>query len=411
MLKKIIAYKFIVASLLLSLSFLDTAFASSDEDGDLDLGAAAPQIGGIPVNDEADGDAAAAAFAMPYFDIKENYASPKTDTGFKHLFSRDAPTSLAISFLNAVVPEFATTPVQSLEELSEALPLLRRKGERQAFMDYHVRTADGKHIVVEMQVKRHVAFDERALFYAASTYSQQISKKTLGNKGWYEGLHPVYAVQIIDYDTNRVKGITADIDDLLVDRVKAHPMQEGEFIKHYKMTDQRSGQTIDHLQMIQLELPRIQQQLFSSKRSEYKHFTEFQWWMSLFVHSDKYTKKRVKRRWKDMPASIKEAFKRLDMSQWESDLKEAYVADVKDLNAYRAVIEAERAAERSIIEATHKRKAEAEKKETVTKMIADGLPKKKIKEYTGMKIREIKRMKKELKDASKRADESASSED
>mgnify|MGYP000335801230 CR=1 FL=1 len=398
MLQKIISYKFLITALALSLYFVGTSFASSDEDGNLDIGSAAPRLGSLSVDedDHEDGDtgasaAAAAAFVMP--DIKEEYASPKTDTGFKHLFSRDAPPELAISFLNAVVPEFDTTPIQAIEELSEAVPLLRRKGERQAFMDYHVRTDSGKHIVVEMQVKRHVAFDERALFYAAATYSQQISKESLGNKGWYEKLHPVYAVQIVDYDTNKIRGIKADIDDLLVDRVKAHPMEEGEFRKIYKMTDQISGQTIDHLQMIQLELPRFPDTTAKPLFPPRADFEAIDWWMSIFLHSDKYTKERVES-CDYLPAPIQEALKRLDMSQWESDLKESYVADIKDINAYNAIIQAERASERAEIEEAHRKKVIAEKRRMAKQMLEDGsLTKTQIKKYTGIKIRELKRMK------------------
>ena len=66
-------------------------------------------------------------------------------------------------------------------------------------------------------------FDERALFYAASCYAQQ---KLSNEQTWYFGLKPVIALQVLDYDSNRVRGITRipnsieDVDKLFVERIK-----------------------------------------------------------------------------------------------------------------------------------------------------------------------------------------------
>ena len=107
-----------------------------------------------------------------------------------------------------------------------AIPVLRKRGEKQTFMDFHVTTQQKEHVVVEMQVKRHVLFDERALFYAAATYCRQLSEDTLSNADWFKGLQATYAIQILGYDSNRVKGIKEEgAEDTLVKRVKESPLK------------------------------------------------------------------------------------------------------------------------------------------------------------------------------------------
>lgn len=137
-----------------------------------------------------------------------------------------------------------------------------------------------------MQAQRHVMFDERALIYAASTYSRQLSDKELSTKDWYMKLKPVIALQILDYDTNRIRGLKAVVPDTLVARVREHPLPEGE-LKHYMLTDETSGQKNDYLQMVQVELHRAEkeQRLFPPQEG----FKLIDWWVSVLRHANNYT--------------------------------------------------------------------------------------------------------------------------
>ena len=100
-----------------------------------------------------------------------HYAIATTDTAFKHLLSlaQGSDKKIVISFLNSFIPAFHGDPIRDVEEAPVALPILRRPGEKQTFMDLHVVSSAGVHYLIEMQAQRHVMFDERALFYAAST--------------------------------------------------------------------------------------------------------------------------------------------------------------------------------------------------------------------------------------------------
>ncbi|MDR2371994.1 MAG: Rpn family recombination-promoting nuclease/putative transposase [Puniceicoccales bacterium] len=130
-------------------------------------------------------------------------------------------------------------------------------------MDFHAKTQGRDSVIIEMQARRHIMFDERALYYAAYTYSHQLSEATSGRPDWYEGLKPVYAIQFLDYDTQRIRGIQPrkgeeDLNQLFLQEVQAHPMPEDAFMKYYVMVDRLSGQEVKRgIHLIQIELPRV----------------------------------------------------------------------------------------------------------------------------------------------------------
>ena len=157
---------------------------------------------------------------------KKHYAIATTDTAFKHMLSvDDGDKDIMRSFLQAFVPSFQSNPITTIESCPVAIPTLREKGEKQTFMDLHVRTQNGTHYIIEMQAKRHIMFDERALYYACATYAHQLSTTLLKEEHWYHDLKPTIAIQVLDYDSNRAQGIkfsegTDFKVDTLIKRVK-----------------------------------------------------------------------------------------------------------------------------------------------------------------------------------------------
>lgn len=276
-------------------------------------------------------------------DAGGDYAIPTTDSGFKHLLAFEKGNEKTIiSFLNSFVPAFAHDPVISVSAAPTAIPSLPFSSLKQTFMDFHVVSQDGVHYIVEMQAKEHVHFDERALFYACATYSSQIEEKKFKDKTWYLSLKPVIGLQVLDYDTNRVRGITGEIPDILIDRVKSNPLPDNEFMKHYLMTCQRSGQKINDLQLIQIELGRVKKELFPPA----KDFTELDWWLSTFKYAGKYTEEYIQALQEEgieMPDSIKAGFERLRYSKWNPKEIREYKSDVIDREDNSVFLAVERA--------------------------------------------------------------------
>ena len=274
-----------------------------------------------------------------------HYAVATTDTAFKHMLSlaMGSEKNIVISFLNSFIPAFRGDPIVDVEEAPVALPALRRPGEKQTFMDLHVISSSNVHYIIEMQAQRHVMFDERALFYAASTYSRQLSEKELSTEDWYIKLKPVIALQILDYDTNRIRGLKAVVPDTLVTRVREHPLPEGEFIKHYMLTDETSGQKIDYLQMVQVELPRAEekQMLFPPQEG----FRLIDWWVSVLRHANNYTDEVIEHFYsqrKIMPENIYKALRRLDLTSWNPRETKEYQEDIARRDLYQTTLAVER---------------------------------------------------------------------
>jgi len=209
-------------------------------------------------------------------------------------------------------------------------------------MDLHVICNSGTHYIIEMQAQRHLMFDERVIFYACSTFSRQLSEKELQTDNWYLNLKPVIALQVLDYDTNLVKGITPIDMDTLVTEVSKHPMKEGHFLKHFYLQDVHSGQKNDILQMIQLELPRaeISKNLYPPS----KDFTLTDWWISILRHSHQYTSDIVEKYHDDkvMPDEIYEAFKRLELQKWNPREVGKYQNDIFHKDIYCTALAVEK---------------------------------------------------------------------
>ncbi len=272
------------------------------------------------------------------------YADPTTDTAFKHLLSPAIEENKEIikSFLNTFVPDFAHDPVKEVREDSIAIPKLPKDGLKQTFMDMHVVSQSGAHYVIEMQAHRHINFDERALYYTASVYSQQIAEKEFQDPMWYRNLKPTIAIQVLGYDTNRVHGMKDKVPDNLIERVKNNPLPENQFMKHYLMTDRHSGQEIRHLQMIQIELPRARKNVFPPN----KNFGVMDWWLSIFKFAPLYTQGTVaalKEQGIIMPAVIEQALERLYFPKWNPKEIHEYKTDTIEKEKYATEFASERA--------------------------------------------------------------------
>lgn len=322
------------------------------------------------------------------------FAKATTDISFKQLLDPSKDKEVIISFLNTFVPQFAQDSVADIEPASVVIPALPREGDRKekaTFMDLHVKSKSGASYLIQMQARRHIYFDERALFYLCNTYGRQLSEAQMKSHDWYRSLKPTIALQVLDYDSNRIQGIKDDnVEDTQVQRVKTHPLVKGDYIKHYSMTDNHSKQQLDHIQMIQVELPRyVKRALFPPQ----KDFTPVEWWLSVLRHSSEYTQKYIDQLASEgvsMPDTVKTAFKRLDFSKWNPDQRREYALQVEDREEFEATYAVERA------EGFKEGKTEGEKAKAVE--IARGMLKDKmstatIVKYTGLTADEIKAIK------------------
>ena len=273
------------------------------------------------------------------------YADATTDTGFKELLS---DLDVAKSIINCFVPDFEKDQIEELRVLSPAIPRLKVGTEKQVFMDYHAITKQGQHVVIEMQKRRHIMFDERALFYLCHTYADQLSNEALAETAWYLNLKKVYAINFVDYDTNNARGIESDkSNDTLIDRVRDNKMGDTNYIKHYMFTDQYSKQVIDHLQLIQVELPRADRilglgkfvnELNTGEKLNIEKEVSPEMYRKLWLTVMKRSTNLEDKAEGNMPEDVTKGLGKLKYSGWKEETKTEYVKEVSEEEIYAADI-------------------------------------------------------------------------
>jgi hypothetical protein len=261
---------------------------------------------------------------------------------------------------------------------------------------------------VELQLHRHLLFDERAVAYLAIAYLQQLEDRRDKPAGeWYKALRKTYAVQFLNYNSNKITGISdPHIVDPLLKRVREHPMKDGCFMKWYVFTDKFSGQELDYIQLIQVELPRAEALgLFPPGRdSDEKH-----WWMSLFNHSKEYSPELVEKLYKEgtMPRGVYEGLKRMEIRTWNPTLLKKYQRDVEEMREFYApqiamdIVDAKNEGialgkEEGIAIGEEKGRAEGKaegKAEIVRSALSMNLPIDQISQLTGLSAAEIQALK------------------
>ena len=118
----------------------------------------------------------------------------KTDFAFKKVFGSAASTEILVDFLNAVLeypPERAITELSIVDPYQ--IPLL--KGMKDTYVDVKAHLADGRQVIIEMQVLNVAGFEQRVLLNAAKSYSLQLQQ---GED--YGLLNPVIALTLTDFN-------------------------------------------------------------------------------------------------------------------------------------------------------------------------------------------------------------------
>jgi hypothetical protein len=254
-------------------------------------------------------------------EAQADFTAATLDGPFKELFSPEGPEGSTV--LCHFLRTFIGLDLSDVRCADLVIPTQSAKKRRvDTTMDGHYISADGTHCIMEMQNRSHERFDQRALFYACATYSNQVIRRSSSDSPWFESLRPVYAVQVLGYIPER--GCVARFD------AGVNPDGSGEhhvainrhYISRFSMKDSRRGEAIDTVQMMQIELPRAQGagEFFPPKIE----FSAEDWWISLLLHSRLYTAKLVDDFRPHMPAPIHTAFMRLRRRDWSLSVFREY---------------------------------------------------------------------------------------
>lgn len=121
------------------------------------------------------------------------FLNVKTDFAFKKVFGSEESKPILIDFLNAVLeypPERAILELTIVDPYQ--IPMI--KGMKDTYVDVKARLADGRQVIIEMQVLNVKSFEHRILYNAAKAYSLQLLE---GDD--YSLLNPVIALTLTDF--------------------------------------------------------------------------------------------------------------------------------------------------------------------------------------------------------------------
>jgi predicted transposase/invertase (TIGR01784 family) len=121
------------------------------------------------------------------------FINPKTDFAFRKIFGSDQSHDILISFLNGILYN-GDAIIQDLEILNP-YQAPRIRGVKESYLDVKAQIADGRTVIIEMQVLNVAGFEKRILYNAAKAYSIQLST---GDS--YTLLNPVIALTITDFE-------------------------------------------------------------------------------------------------------------------------------------------------------------------------------------------------------------------
>jgi predicted transposase/invertase (TIGR01784 family) len=154
---------------------------------------------------------------------------PSSDIVFKMLFGDARNTDILIAFLRAVLP----LPDDEFQEITLINPFLANEypDEKVSILDIKAKTASGRRIDIEIQVRNHRALKERIVLYAARMLTEQ------GGEGThYRDLRPVVCIVITDFR--------------LIDQADYH--------HRYRLHDSRTqSEFTDLMEINLLELPKL----------------------------------------------------------------------------------------------------------------------------------------------------------
>lgn len=122
----------------------------------------------------------------------KTHTDPKVDYAFKHVFGREQSKAALMSLLDAVLQP---APGQSIASLELLNPFNEKAFEsaKLSIVDIKARDESGRQFLIEMQMLAADVFRQRALYYWAALYQEQLHQ----GEDW-PALRPTIAVCFVD---------------------------------------------------------------------------------------------------------------------------------------------------------------------------------------------------------------------
>jgi predicted transposase/invertase (TIGR01784 family) len=123
--------------------------------------------------------------------MSEKYINPFTDFGFKKIFGEEENKDLLVDFIQTLMPEkrnITTINYLKTEKLG------RSSTERKAIFDLYCENDKGEKFIVELQRAEQDYFKERSIYYSTFAIQEQAKKGK-----WDYNWQGVYTIAIMDF--------------------------------------------------------------------------------------------------------------------------------------------------------------------------------------------------------------------
>jgi predicted transposase/invertase (TIGR01784 family) len=268
------------------------------------------------------------------------YLNPRNDIPFKRVFAQRK--DLCISLLNALLPLKPDQQIVSIEYLPNDLLSARKRGKN---VVADVRCTDQKHrqFIVEMQMEWTPGFMHRVVFEASRAYVNQ-----LGGGEDYKGLKPLYLLSFVN----------------MIFRPGT-----SKFVHDYQIYEQESGEIVDDMRWVLVELPKFRPTSNAQKRY-------FNFWLRYLTEIDEKTQEVAA----DLMAvpEIREAVKSLEVAAYTPGELAAY-------DSYWASV----SSAKTLLREREERGEVKERRKNALGMKQEGFPLEAIARITGLSAAEI----------------------
>ena len=295
----------------------------------------------------------------------DSYAIATTRTALKHLFSHDNQ-SLTKSFYKAFIPQYNHKSITDLIHFPIksmfALPNL----DPEPCSRFLVESKKIRPTIVEVDIDHSHGLGEYSMLKICSSYVSQVpftsstsaatattttttstsdntessASPTTSSFDPSKDIHPLISIQIHDYKSNKSHDII---------------LTETNHIKHYTFQDIYTGDSIDTIHIIDIDIPYAKDYLFiKSFGQNYNLYTEQDWWLELLIHSHEYNIRANRYTTittsatdtgtgtttatttsTQVPTFFTEAMYKLNMAYWSADLLSTYHNEIEFLKAVK----------------------------------------------------------------------------
>ena len=127
--------------------------------------------------------------------LANKYLNPQYDISFKRIFGTEKNKELLLNFLNVVLKNQIKSPIIEVVFLKTVQdPEIASK--KQSIVDVLCKDTTGVQYIIEMQMTKGSGFEERAQYYAAKAYVNQM----LAGDRQYANLKEVIFIAIANYN-------------------------------------------------------------------------------------------------------------------------------------------------------------------------------------------------------------------